>query len=82
MRLATIEAKKSTQQYELFIGRRGKDEFMKTIEEKVNARKPEHDISEVCDQFYNRPTRNGMAVSSLVQVFKRSIQTKGDELLR
>ena len=55
---------------------------MKTIEDKVKNRKPTIDISEVCDQFYNRTQRNGQPVSSLMQVFKRTIQSKGEECLK
>ena len=55
---------------------------MKTIEAKVKQMKPEFDINEVCDQYYNRPTRHGQTVNSMMQVFKRSIQSKGDGLLR
>ena len=54
---------------------------MKKIEAKVKARQPEFDINDVCDQYYNRPTRNGQTVNSLMQVFSRSIKNKGDSLL-
>ena len=43
---------------------------------------PEIDISEICDQFYNRRERNGMPVESLMQVFSSSMNKKTSEMLK
>ena len=68
--------------YSLFVGRKGKEEFMQTLEEKVEGKRPSIDISEICEQFYNRPEHDGKPVDALVQVFKKSIQQKAGECLK
>ena len=67
---AKLQAKREARKYELFVGRKGEEEFMQALEEKVKAQKPSIDLSEICDQFYNRREGNGIPVASMMQVFR------------
>ena len=80
--MAKRESRALQRKYDLFIGKKGKEEFMKDLEEKIKNRKPDIDISEICDQFYNRKMRNDLPVASMMQVFSQSMTNKATEYMK
>ena len=81
-KMAKRESRALQRKYDLFVGRKGKEEFMNDLEKKIKTKKPDIDISEICDQFYNRKMRNGMPVASMMQVFSQSMTNKATEIMK
>ena len=63
--------------YDLYLGKKGQDGFIKHLKNVIKKQKPEVNISEITDQYYNREILHNYPVEPASLVFRKTL--KGDK---
>lgn len=70
MQTKNIKISKHHREYDLYLGEKGQNEFNIMLTKQIKNKKPEVNILDIANQYYNREIRNGSPVQSHNLVFR------------
>ena len=73
MHTRNIKISKHHREYDLYMSAKGQNEFNTMLSKQIKNNKPDINISDIANQYYNPEIINGSFVQSNNQIFKKTL---------
>ena len=72
---------KRIKKYDLYLGAKNQEEFIKHLRNVIKDKKPEVNIEEIASQFFHRELINGQPVESGKLIFRKTLNAEKRKLM-